>query len=108
MVSGYYKDEEYFPLFVEPGDSLHAVVTFEVPETDSSMWVETDTLTFSGRGADNNRFLAEFRPQYRYGSDPALEPEEFSREVEQRRRDELALLAEGREKHALSRGSSTI
>ena len=67
------------------------------------MWVETDTLTFSGRGADNNRFLAD-RPQYRYGSDPALEPEEFSREVEQQRRDELALLAEGREKHALSPG----
>ncbi len=103
LVSGYYKDGEYFPLFVEPGDSLHAVVTFEVPETDSSMWVETDTLTFSGRGADNNRFLAD-RPQYRYGSDPALEPEEFSREVEQQRRDEFALLAEGREKHALSQG----
>ena len=67
------------------------------------MWVETDTLTFSGRGADNNRFLAD-RPQYRYGSDPALEPEEFSREVEQQRRDEFALLAEGREKHALSPG----
>ena len=101
LVSGYYKDEEYFPLFVEPGDSLHAVVTFEVPDADEAF--PSYSLTFSGRGADNNRFLAD-RPQYRYGSDPALEPEEFSREVEQRRRDELALLAEGREKHALSPG----
>ena len=105
LVSGYYKDEQYFPLFVEPGDSLHAVVTFaEGTETDSSMWVETDTLTFSGRGADNNRFLAEFRPQYRYGPSYRLEPKEFLRKVEQRRRDEFALLDEGREKHALSPG----
>ena len=106
LVSVYYKDEEYFPLFVEPGDSLHAVVTFaEETGADASIWVEPpDTLTFSGRGADNNRFLAELRPQYRYGSDYTLEPEEFSREVEQHRRDELARLAEGREKQALSPG----
>jgi len=105
LVSGYYKDGDYFPLFVEPGDSLHVVVTFaEATEADASMWVVPDTLIFSGRGADNNRFLAEFRPQYRYGSDYTLEPEEFSREVEQHRRDELARLDEGREKHALSPG----
>ena len=105
LVSGYYKDGDYFPLFVEPGDSLHVVVTFaEATEADASMWVVPDTLSFSGRGADNNRFLAEFRPQYRYGSDYTLEPEEFSREVEQHRRDELARLDEGREKHALSLG----
>ena len=35
LVSGYYKDEEYIPFFVEPGDSLHAVVTFEVPRKPS-------------------------------------------------------------------------
>ena len=101
LVSGYYKDEEYIPFFVEPGDSLHAVVTFEVPEAFPSY-----SLTFSGRGADNNRFLAEFRPQYRYLYAPSyrLEPEEFLRKVEQRRRDEFALLDEGREKHALSPG----
>ncbi len=65
LVSGYYKDEEYIPFFVEPGDSLHAVITFaEETEADASMSVEPDTLTFSGRGADNNRFLAEFRPQF--------------------------------------------
>ena len=81
------------------------VVTFaEATGADASMWVVPDTLSFSGRGADNNRFLAELRPQYHYGSDYTLEPEEFSREVEQHRRDELAQLDEGREKHALSPG----
>ena len=105
LVSVYYKDGDYFPLFVEPGDSLYAVVTFAAAtEADASRWVVPDTLSFSGRGADNNRFLAELQPQYRYGSDYALDPEEFSREVEQHRRDELARLAEGREKHALSPG----
>ena len=103
LLSGYYKDEEYIPFFVEPGDSLHAVVTFaERTEPDASMWVEPDTLTFSGRGADNNRFLAELRPQHRYGPSSRLEPKEFLREVERWRRDEFALLDEGREKHALS------
>ena len=102
LVSGYYKDEEYIPFFVEPGDSLHAVVTFEVPEADEAF--PFYSLTFSGRGADNNRFLAEFRPQYRYGPSSRLEPKEFLREVEQWRRDEFALLDEGREKHALSPG----
>ena len=76
FVTGYYKGERYFviPFFVEPGDSLHAVVTFaEVTEADSAAAVESDSLdtaeeeappayslTFSGRGAENNRFLAEF------------------------------------------------
>ena len=120
FVTGYYRGERYFriPFFVEPGDSLHAVVTFaEVTEADAAAAVESDSLdttddeappayslTFSGRGADNNRFLAEFRPQYRYGPSSRLEPKEFLREVEQRRRDEFALLAEGRENHALSAG----
>ena len=118
FVTGYYKGEQYFliPFFIEPGDSLHAVVTFaEVTEADSAA-VEPDSLhraadeapyslTFSGRGADNNRFLAEFWPQHSaFDPDNALEPEEFSRQIEQRRRDEFALLAEGREKHALSPG----
>ena len=103
LVSGYYKDEEYIPFFVEPGDSLHAVITFaEETEADASMSVEPDTLTFSGRGADNNRFLAEFRPQFFLGPSSRLEPKEFLREVERWRRYEFALLDEGREKHALS------
>ena len=121
FVTGYYRGERYFriPFFVEPGDSLHAVVTFaEVTEADSAAAVESDSLdtaedeappayslTFSGRGADNNRFLAEFWPQHNaFDPDNGLEPEEFTRQIEQRRRDEFALLAEGREKHALSPG----
>ena len=119
--TGHYKGEQYFriPFFVEPGDSLHAVVTFaEVTEADSAVAVESDSLdsaedeasspyslTFSGRGAENNRFLAEFWPQYRsFRPDNALEPEEFARQVKQQRRDEFALLAEGRERYALSPG----
>ena len=123
LVTGFYKGEQYFfiPFFVEPGDSLHAVVTFaEVTETDSAAAVESDSLdstedeappayslTFSGRGADNNRFLAEFWPQHHphsFDLDYALEHEEFTRQVKQRRRDEFALLAEGSEKYALSPG----
>ena len=117
FVTGYYRGERYFliPFFVEPGDSLHAVVTFaEVAEADSAAAVESDSLdeappayslTFSGRGADNNRFLAEFWPQHNaFDPDNGLEPEAFTRQIEQRRQDEFALLAEGREKHALSAG----
>ena len=121
FVTGYYKGEHHihFPFFVEPGDSLHAVVTFaEVTETDSAAAMESDrlhnaadagppsySLTFSGRGADNNRFLAEFWPQHSsFEPDYALEAEEFVRQVKQRRRDEFALLAEGREQYALSPG----
>ena len=121
FVTGDYEGEQHihFPFFFEPGDSLHAVVTFaEVTEADSAAAVEPDslhsaadeappsyTLTFSGRGAENNRFLAEFWPQYlSFKPDHALEPEEFSRQIEQRRRDEFALLDEGREQYALSPG----
>ena len=122
FVTGFYKGERYFviPFFVEPGDSLHAVVTFaEVTEADSAAAVESDSLdtaeeeappayslTFSGRGAENNRFLSEFWPQHNAFDHPdnGLEPEEFTRQIEQRRQDEFALLAEGREQYALSLG----
>ena len=118
FATGYYKGEQriHFPFFVEPGDSLHAVVTFaEVAEAESdSLDSPADetlpaySLTFSGRGAANNRFLAEFWPQHSaFESDHALyalEPEAFARRVEQRRQDEFALLAEGEEKYALSPG----
>ena len=122
FVTGYYKGEHHihFPFFVEPGDSLHAVVTFaEVTEADSAAAMESDSLqnaadetppayslTFSGRGAENNRFLAEFWPQHS-DFEPdyyALEPKEFARQLKQRRQDEFALLAEGREQYALSSG----
>ncbi|MDE2743651.1 MAG: TlpA disulfide reductase family protein [Gemmatimonadota bacterium] len=120
FVSGHDKDgRQHIPFFVEPGDSLHAVVTFaEVTEADPLAAVEPDSLhsaadeappsyslTFSGRGAENNRFLAEFWPQHSaFEPDYALEAEEFVRQVKQRRRDEFALLAEGREQYALSPG----
>ena len=119
FVTGHYKDEHHFPFFVEPGDSLYAVVTFaEVTKADSSAAVESDSLhsaadeappsyslTFNGRGAENNRFLAEFWPQHHsFEPDYTLESEEFARQVEQRRQDEFALLAEGRERYALSPG----
>ena len=115
FVTGHYKDEHSIPFFVEPGDSLHAVVTFaEVAEADSAAAMESDhshsavssySLTFSGRGAENNRFLAEFWPQHHaFEPDYALEPEEFALQVKQRRQDEFALLAEGNEKYALSPG----
>ena len=114
FVTGHYKDEHSIPFFVEPGDSLHAVVTFaEVAEADSLDSPADEappaySLTFNGRGAENNRFLAEFWPQHSaFESDYALyalEPEAFARQVEQRRQDEFALLAEGREKYALSPG----
>ena len=121
LVTGIYKGEQYFliPFFVEPGDSLHAVVTFaEVTEADSAAAVEPDSLdttkeepppayslTFSGWGADNNRFLAEFWPQHNaFDPDNGLEAEAFTRRIAQRRRDEFALLAGGRENHALSAG----
>ena len=114
FVTGHYKDEHSIPFFVEPGDSLHAVVTFaEVAEADSAA-AESDhshravssySLTFNGRGAENNRFLAEFWPQHSaFEPDYALDPEEFARQVKQRRQDEFALLAEGNEKYALSPG----
>ena len=114
FVTGHYKDEHSIPFFVEPGDSLHAVVTFaEVAEADSAA-TESDhshsaassySLTFSGRGAENNRFLAEFWPQHHsFEPDYALGPEEFAHQAEQRRQDEFALLAEGEKKYALSPG----
>ena len=132
FVTGYYGGYFSIPFFVEPGDSLHAVVTFaegteadsymvvtfaEGTEADSAAAVESDSLdsaedeappyalTFSGRGADNNRFLAEFWPQHgSFKPDNGLEPEAFVRQVKQRRQDEFAMLAEGGEKYALSAG----
>ena len=121
LITGSYKGDHFIsiPFFVEPGDSLHAVVTFaEVAEADSSAAVESDTLhsaadeappsyslAFSGRGAENNRFLAEFWPQHSaFEPDYALEPGEFTHQAKQRRQDEFALLADGREQYALSPG----
>ena len=96
LVRAYY-DEGRATFFVEPGDSLHVVV--EEGFSDSAH-------SFSGPGADNNRFVAEWmsefgRPSLDYEN---LEVEDFKRQVDQRRRGQFELLAKGREQYALSPG----
>ena len=89
----------YNPLvfFVEPGDSLHVTVQegFFGP-----------SYSFSGPNADNNRFFAEWYPRLEsFRLDyKGLEVEDFKRQLDQRRRDQAAFLAEGREQYALSLG----
>ena len=83
--------------FVEPGDSLHVVV--EEGFSDS-------TASFSGLGADNNRFVAEWMSEFGHPrlDYEDLEVEDFKRQVDQRRREQFAFLAERREQYALSPG----
>ncbi len=84
-------------LFVEPGDSLHVVV-------DEGYF--SSSFEFSGQSADNSRFFAEWLPRFlSFRLDyEDLKVEDFSRQVDQWRRDQFAFLAEGREKYALSPG----
>ena len=96
LVRAYYNEVRSM-FFVEPGDSLHVVV--EEGFADSS-------YSFSGIGADNNRFavewMAEFgRPRLDY---KGLEVEDFKRQVDQRRRDQFEFLAEKSKEYALSPG----
>ena len=96
LVRAYY-DEGRATFFVEPGDSLHVVV--EKGFSDSSH-------SFSGIGADNNRFVAEWmaefgRPSLDY---EGLEVEDFKRQVDQRRRDQFEFLAARSKEYALSPG----
>ena len=96
LVRAYY-DEGRATFFVEPGDSLHVVV--EEGFSDSSH-------SFSGPGADNNRFVVEWmsefgRPSLDY---EGLEVEDFKRQVDQRRRDQFEFLAERSKEYALSLG----
>ena len=88
-------DTGHLVLFVEPGDSLEVVM--EVG------WFST-TFQFRGRNADNNRFLAgrisgflPLRLDYQ-----SLEVEDFTRGMDKWRREQLELLAEGKEEYALS------
>ena len=90
-------DYDRLVLFVEPGDSLHVV---------AEEGLFGASYSFSGPSADNSRFFAErgqrpfsFRPDYE-----DLQVEDFSRQVEQWRRDQLEFLAEGRERYTLSPG----
>ena len=96
LVRAYYNEVRSM-FFVEPGDSLHVVV--EEGFSDSS-------YSFSGIGADNNRFVVEWmaefgRPRLDY---EGLEVEDFKRQVDQRRRDQFEFLAEKSKEYALSLG----
>ena len=86
-------------LFVEPGDSLHVAV-------DEGFFATS--YSFSGSNADNSRFTSKWIPLY-YSlyarlDYEGLELEEFSRQMEQWRREQFEFLAEGREQYALSSG----
>ncbi len=89
----------YNPLifFVEPGDSLHVVI--EKGFFNSS-------YAFSGPNADNSRFMAEWSvPFDSFDLDfEDLQVENFSRQMDQWRREQFEFLAEGREQYALSLG----
>ena len=96
LVRAYYNEVRSM-FFVEPGDSLHVVV--EKGFSDSS-------YSFSGIGADNNRFVVEWmaefgRPRLDY---EGLEAEDFKRQVDQRRRDQFEFLAARSKEYALSPG----
>jgi peroxiredoxin len=96
LVRAYYNEVRSM-FFVEPGDSLHVVVEEGFADSSSS---------FSGIGADNNRFVAEWmaefgRPRLDY---EGLEVEDFKRQVDQRRRDQFEFLAARSKEYALSPG----
>ena len=88
---------ELFFFYVEPGDSLHIVVEegFFGP-----------SYSFSGPGADNNRFVVEWMSEFGpFSLDyKALEIADFKRQIDQRRQDQFEFLAEGREEYALTPG----
>lgn len=88
---------ELFFFYVEPGDSLHLVVEegFFGP-----------AYSFSGPGADNNRFVVEWMSEFGpFSLDyEGLEIADFKRQVDQRRQDQFEFLAEGREEYALTPG----
>ena len=96
LVRAYY-NEAWSVFFVEPGDSLHVVV--EEGFSDSS-------YSFSGLGADNNRFIAEWMAEFgRLRLDyEGLEVEDFKRQVDQQRRDQFEFLAARSKEYALSPG----
>ena len=95
LVRAYYNEVRSM-FFVEPGDSLHVVV--EEGFSDSS--------SFSGIGADNNRFVAEWMAEFGHPrlDYEGLEAEDFKRQVDQRRRDQFEFLAARSKEYALSLG----
>ena len=90
-------DRRFLRLFVEPGDSLHVAV-------EEGFFITS--YSFSGSNADNSRFTSEWSARFPFLrlDYENLELEEFSRRIEQWRRDQFEFLAAGREQYALSSG----
>ena len=96
-LGSFFFEHRFLTLFVEPGDSLHVAM-------EEGFFARS--YSFSGSNADNSRFTSKWAPRFRYFrlEYEGLELEEFSRQMEQWRRDQFELLAEGREQYALSSG----
>ena len=90
-------DRNPLVFFVEPRDSLHITI-------DTGYF--GPSYSFSGPNADNSRFISEWIPRFlHFRLDyEDLEVEDFKRQVDQRRREQLEFLSEGREKYSLSPG----
>ena len=96
-LDAFFSDPNSLALFVEPGDSLHVAV---------KEGFFGRSYSFSGSNADNSRFTSEWRPRsYSLRLDyEGLELEEFTRQMEQWRREQFEFLATEREQYALSSG----
>ncbi len=90
-------DHNPLVFFVEPRDSLHITI-------DAGYF--GPSYSFSGANADNSRFIAEWIPRFLHFhlEYEDLEVEDFKRQVDERRREQLEFLAEGRGKYSLSPG----
>ena len=90
-------DHNPLVFFAEPGDSLHLTID---PGYFGS------TYSFSGPSADNSRFIAEWIPRFLHFhlEHEGLELEDFERQVDQRRREQIEFLAERRDQYSLSPG----
>ena len=90
-------DHNPLTFFVEPLDSLHVTID---PGYFGS------TCSFSGPDADNSRFIAEWIPRFLHSHHEyeGLELEDFKRQADRRRREQIEFLAERRDKYSLSPG----
>ena len=90
---------DHHPLvfFAEPGDSLHIAI-------DAGYF--SPSCSFSGPDADNSRFIAEWIPRFLHfhREYEGLELEDFKRQADQRRREQIEFLAERRDEYSLSPG----
>lgn len=87
-------------LYVEPGDSLHIRIHPGRLNT---------TYRYSGRNADNNRFIAEWHPRFRdfqrkIRDSRDAEAEDFARLADGWRADQIEFLDRRRTRYALSPG----